>query len=188
MNVIEAIYGRRAVRSYAPRSVDDQTIRALLLAAVHAPSAMNAQPWLFAIVQDRKTLQRWSDMAKRSLLDLRGVDPKIARYDSILRDPTYNIFYDAGTLIAVGAKPGTYAEADCWLAAEVLMLAAHATGLGTCPIGFAVGVLNRPDVKSELGFPDSAAVIAPLIVGYPTSPPLDVPRSDPKIVSWVRAS
>jgi nitroreductase len=188
MNVIEAIYGRRAVRAYAPRAVDDQTLRSLLLAAVHAPSAMNAQPWMFAVVQDRARLARYSDLAKRSLLDLRGIDPKIARYDAVLRDPKFNIFYDAGTLVAIGAEAGTYAEADCWLAAEALMLAAHATGLGTCPIGFAVAVLNRSEVKKELGFPDSAAIVAPLIVGYPSTPPADVARNDPLIVSWIRSS
>lgn len=87
--------------------------------------------------------------------------------------------------MAIGAaEPGTYTEADCWLAAEVLMLAAYDAGLGTCPIGFAVPVLNAPDVKRELGFPDAGVVVAPIIVGYPSAPAPDVPRNDPRVVSW----
>ncbi|WP_456710051.1 hypothetical protein [Bradyrhizobium sp. USDA 4452] len=35
------------------------------------------------------------------------------------------------------------------------MLAATAQSLGTCCFGFAVGALNTPEVKKELGIPDS---------------------------------
>ncbi len=184
MTVIEAIYGRRSIRAYSPRVVEEETVRKLLQAAVHAPSAMNAQPWLFAIVQDRAQLARYSDRAKEMLLELRGSEPKLARYDAQLRDPSFNIFYDAGTLVAIGATPGPYADADCWLAAEALMLVAYAAGLGTCPIGLAISVLNRHDVKKELGFPDSAVVIAPIIVGYPSARVAEVPRKEPRVVSW----
>ena len=55
-----------------------------------------------------------------------------------LANPEYNVFYSAGTLIIVCAKPeGVHAEDDCSFAAQNLMLATHATGLGTCPVGFA---------------------------------------------------
>lgn len=41
----EVIRLRRAVRAYTGQKVDEKTIRALLDAAIQAPSAMNAQPW-----------------------------------------------------------------------------------------------------------------------------------------------
>ena len=41
MNLDKAINGRRAVREYAPDSVDERTIRALIDAAIQAPSAVN---------------------------------------------------------------------------------------------------------------------------------------------------
>ena len=78
------------------------------------------------------------------------------------------MFYDAGTLIAIGAKPlGPFVVADCWLAAENLMLAACALGLGTCCIGAAVGALNSPDTKSELAIPSDVEIVAPIVVGMP---------------------
>ena len=185
MNVIDAIYGRRAVRTYAPRPVDEGTIRRLLRAATHAPSAMNAQPWLFAVVQNRAQLARYSDLAKLLMLELASADLKARRYDALLRETSFNVFYDAGTLVAIGvAEPGPYADADCWLAAEALMLAAHDAGLGTCPIGFAVPLLNDADVKKELGFPESALIVSPIIVGYPSTTVSEVPRREPRIVSW----
>jgi hypothetical protein len=61
-----------------------------------------------------------------------------ARHDSLamLADPAFNLFYDAGTLIVVCRRmAGAFADADCWLAVENLMLAATARGLGSCCIG-----------------------------------------------------
>jgi len=186
MNVIEAIYGRRAVRAYDARAVDEESIRKLLRAAVQAPSAMNAQPWLFAIVQNEKKLAELSTRAKKMLLEATRGDAKTKHYGPLLGDPSFNVFYDAKTLVVIGAPRATYAEADCWLAAEALMLAAYEAGLGTCPIGFAVGVLNEPDVLRDLGFPDGAAAIAPIIVGYPSSSAPPIPRTDPRVVSWIK--
>lgn len=131
MNVIEAIHARRAVRAYSSRTVDEATVRSLLLAAVHAPTAMNEQSWVFAVVQNREQLARLSDRAKAMLLDQASPDSKTRQYNSRLQDPEFNIFYDASTLVVIGSRQrGTYTDADCWLAAENLMLAACDAGLG----------------------------------------------------------
>jgi nitroreductase len=107
----------------------------------------------------------------------------------MLRNDDFNIFYDAGTLIVVGAiQPSPFQDADCWLAAENLMLAACAEGLGTCCIGFAVELLNEPEVKAELSVPADGIAVAPLIVGYPQGVTPIVPRAEPRIVSWSRSA
>ena len=63
-----------------------------------------------------------------------------------LRDPGFSPFYGAGTLIVIyGRSKGPLVTADCWLAAENLMLAACALGLGTCVIGAAVDAFNSAD-------------------------------------------
>lgn len=185
MDLTEAMFTRRSVRAYEPRPVEESTIRALLKAAVQAPSAMNRQPWLFSVVQNRAQLKRYSDRAKALLVANALRDPKVQRYEALLRSVPFNIFYDAGTLVVVGASEhGSYAEADCWLAAQNLMLAARAAGLGSCCIGFAVPVLNTPEVKEELGFPSQGAAVAPIILGYPSTSPAPVARGEPKIPSW----
>ena len=58
-----------------------------------------------------------------------------ARAAALFSHPDFNISHDAGTLIAICAPSATFSTADCWLAAENLMLAACAMGLGTCCIG-----------------------------------------------------
>ena len=45
MDIKEAIFGRRAVREYTGEAIDRDTIRRLVDAAIHAPSAVNQQPW-----------------------------------------------------------------------------------------------------------------------------------------------
>jgi nitroreductase len=187
MNVLEAMRARRAVRSYTSRPIDEEVVRTLLRAAVQAPSAMNAQPWLFAVVQDRARLKRYSDSAKALLAEQAKSDAKARHYVDRLSDPSFNIFYDAGTLVAIGVgERGSYSEADCWLAAQNLMLAARDAGLATCPIGFAVPILNTPGVRQELEFPSAGVVVAPIIVGYPSAWPPAVPRGEPRIVSFAR--
>jgi nitroreductase len=64
------------------------------------------------------------------------------------------------------------------------MLAAHAAGLGTCPIGFARPWLNLPETKRELSFPDELNAVFPLIIGYPDETPEAPPRNEPQIVAW----
>ncbi|HVW24485.1 MAG TPA: nitroreductase family protein [Polyangiaceae bacterium] len=186
MNFNDVISARRAVRSFTPKKVDDPTIRALLRAAVQAPSAMNAQPWHFAIVQDTSKLKRYSDRAKALLLDA-PPDAKSTHYEQMLRDAHFNVFYDATTLIVIcGKDRSPYIEADCWLAAQNLMLAACDMGLGTCPIGFAIRALNNRDIKEELQIPLPGVAVAPIIVGYPSAPVAPVARAEPHVLSWAR--
>ena len=105
----------------------------------------------------------------------------------MLDDPAFNIFYDAGTLIVIcRTEGGHFADADCWLAAENLMLAAAAKGLGTCCIGFAVPVLNTAAVKRELGIPAEGAAVAAIVVGYARGAAPAVPRKAPHILAWIK--
>jgi nitroreductase len=82
------------------------------------------------------------------------------------------------------AAPGPWIVEDCALAAENLMIAAYALGLGTCWIGFAQGFLNTSEGKTLLGLPAAWVPVAPIIVGHPKSMPVEVPRKAPD-VRWV---
>lgn len=192
--VMATIFQRRSVRAYTTAQVGASTIRELLLAAVQAPTAMHLEPWAFVVIQDKARLQRYSDRAKEMLLEsgrsagsAHAVDPHAQARLAMLADPAFNIFHDAGTLVVICRKTGgAFSDADCWLAAENLMLTATAAGLGTCCIGFAVPVLNTPDVRQELGIPDAGAAVAPIIVGVPGATPAAVTRKEPDILAWLR--
>ena len=70
------------------------------------------------------------------------------------------------------------------LAAENMMLAAYASGLGTCWIGFAQTFLNTSDGKNMLGLPATTVPVAPIIVGHPKTEVPPVPRKAPDI-RWI---
>ena len=195
--MLDFIYRRRSVRSYLPDEVGEPAIRALLDAAVHAPTAMHLEPWAFVVVQDRVVLERLSDRAKvmmraeatahRDLLRAPGATPG-GRHLAMLDDPDFNIFYDVGALIVIcGKRLGSFVTADCWLATENLMLAACALGLGSCCIGLALPALHVPEVKSELGIPADTDAVAAVIVGVPRGETPPVPRRPPEILRWLRA-
>ena len=187
VSLMDAIHGRRSVRAYAPQKLDQATILALLEAAVRAPTAIHEEPWAFVILQDLKALKRLSDRAKKFFVEevhRAHLDRGGHTLDKF-EQPDFNIFYDAGTLIVICAKPvSPFVAADCWLAAENLMLAADAMGLGTCVIGSAVTGLNTPEVKNELGIPADVSAIAPIIVGVPSSQPPATSRKKPRILAW----
>lgn len=186
MDVLEAIRARRAVRDYLDRPVTADTVHSLLQAAVQAPSAMNRQPWRFVVIQDKARLKGYSDRAKALLLANQKLDQKTRVYRDLLSSEAFNIFYNATTLITVCVEErGPFSDADAWLAAENLMLAACDAGLGTCCIGFALGILNTPEVREELHIPVAGAAVAPIIVGYPKEIPPAVPRDNPRILAWL---
>lgn len=181
MSVMEAIFKRQAIRSYISRKLGRKTIETLLEAAVHAPTALHEEPWVFAVIQDKELLKRISDNAKQALGETVGRGHAFERF----LDPESSVFYNAGTLIVIYAKPmSSFVAADCWLAAENLMLAGCAMGLGTCVIGLATAALNAPELKKELGIPAELTAIAPIILGLPKGEAPVIPRKTPEIVCW----
>ena len=185
---MSAIRYRRSVRDYTRQTVEKNVIHMLLDAAVQAPTAMDEEPWSFAVIQDKKVLDRLSESAKKLVRnEAQGADTDRAKHTlHVVDKPDFHVFYNAGTLIVIFSKlQGAFAVADCWLAAENLLLAACAQGLGTCVIGFAVSALNTPEWKSELKIPAEMTAIAPMIVGVPAGETSPVPRKAPEILSWL---
>jgi nitroreductase len=102
---------------------------------------------------------------------------------ALIAQPDFNIFYNANTLITICAQgTGPFVTADCWLAAQNLMLAARAEGLGTCVIGFAMAALNTPESKRELNIPGDMMAVAPIIVGVPHGDTPATSRKAPRIL------
>lgn len=189
-DVFSAIYDRRAVRDYTSESVTREDVRTLLHAAVQAPSAVNAQPWGFVVVQQPELIDRYARQAV-DLLVAEPVAPEVAgsglpeleRLRRLVAAPGYRLFHGATTLVVVYATAATGVP-DCFLAAQNLMLAAWAMGLGTCPVGLAVPLFNRREVKRDLGVPMEWVAALPIVVGHPAGRSPLTARRPPSIVSW----
>jgi nitroreductase len=186
MELIEVVKSRRAVREYTADPVDRATVERLIDAAILAPSAMNLQPWAFAVLLGRERIEGYAKRAKDWLLaslSQTSYEPSIRH---MLEDPKFVLFYHAPALVIVlSTSSGMQAAEDCCLAAENLMLAARNEGLGSCWIGFARPWLDLPASKTELKLPEHYHVVAPIILGYPTAWPESHGRR-PAEIHWLR--
>jgi len=187
VEIIEAIRKRRAVRDYLDRPVDRSTVEGLINTAIQAPSAMNLQPWAFAVMLGRKRVEDCGKRAKSWLLENFEQTPfartsESLRMRQILEDKERLLFYNAPALVMVLARSADpQAAEDCCLASENLMLAARGEGIGTCWIGFARPWLDLAATKRELGLPEQFSVVAPILLGYPKEWPESHGRNSAEI-------
>lgn len=185
MELAAAIHQRRSVRTYTDEPIPPSVISRLIDAAVQAPSAVNAQPWLFTVIRDRMLLDRICTESKRHMLDLIDAGAVPRGFREHLGSPEFHIFYHAPALILISAR-----EKDGWvpenasLAAAWLMLAAAAEELGTCWIGFAQRWLETEDGRRAVEIGPDYRPIAPIIVGHPKEATPPVPRRAPSI-HWI---
>ncbi|SMC30816.1 nitroreductase family protein [Polynucleobacter kasalickyi] len=180
------LYSRRSIRNFKPDSIDSELIVQLLDAATQAPSAMHAQPCAFVIIQDPALLKTISSDVKNNI---RGQCKKLNEVSNhtleIINQMNYEVFYNAPALILICSQFfSKFSAADCWLAAENLMLCAQAKGLGSCIIGLSIETFNLDKWKTLLDIPDNVEVIVPIIIGKPDENPLTPQRRPVKIISW----
>jgi nitroreductase len=135
-------------------------------------------------VRDQALLARISNEAKAHMLRASPA-ALLPHFQERLNNPSFHIFYHAPALVLISSvAESPWTIENCSLAAENLMLAARAAGLGTCWIGFAQAWLGTPEGKAALKLPEKYVPIAPIIVGHPKSAPPPVPRKEPDI-RWI---
>jgi nitroreductase len=186
---------RRSCSSFKAEPPPREVLEDLVAFALAAPSGSNNQLWTFHILPDRNAVvscgelimdyySRLIDKLSHPLLRLimpfirgSGLHTFHTRYAPRLREnielwrhkKVDKLFHGAPAVILIGSKPNPSCPAeDALLAAQNLMLGAHALGLGTCFIGFAVRAMSRHrDIQKKLHIPDDEKIYAALAVGYP---------------------
>ena len=151
---LDNLLERRSVRSYKSEQISDAELKDVLKAGLSAPSAMNRQPTVLLVVQDKATIGLLSKLNAR-VMGKEDIDP----------------FYGAPTVIAVlsDRTVPTHVE-DGSLVLGNLMNAAHALGLGSCWINRAREVFEMPEARAilrENGIGDEYIGVGHCILGYP---------------------
>ncbi len=187
---LAAIYERRAVRAYTDEPVARDQIKVLLDAAIHAPSAVNSQPWAFVVIQEPELLTRYDEEAGSLFLAeppaaevANSGLPALDALRKVISSTGYVLFHHAPALVVIYSTSAG-GVSDCFLAAENLMLAAWAIGLGTCPIGLATPLFNQPEVKAELGISPEWSVALPIVAGHPSGQVPPTTRQPVHVVTW----
>ncbi|MCC9167736.1 nitroreductase family protein [Pontibacter harenae] len=168
--IISNILNRRAIRKYTKEQVSQEKIDTIMKCAIYAPSALNKQPWEIRVIQNPAILE---EINKRFLKFAQGKEfqGSAARY----RESGFSIFHNAPTLIVIaGDKSNPAAKLDVGLALQNIMLSADALGLGTCPLGTLVPILNleeNEDLLKLFNIPEGYEVTINLALGYPAESP-----------------
>ncbi len=187
--VLKNIYSRRSIRSYLQKDVPDEILMELIKAGTYAPTAVNKQPWRFVVIKNRELIDHYGESAKKRWLE-NNKDPKDAHLIEMARMMThenFKIFYGAPALILIFAHPEAFSPAqDCSLAAENMMLAGSALGLGSCWIGLGTPLGSDVQFLKDMGVPENYRLVAPLIFGYPKKADIKGPdRNTDVILKWV---
>ncbi len=205
------ILSRRSNRLFLKKEVPEELIRRCLEAARYAPTSGNDRCWEFVVIRDRelirwiersslKSLKLMSDnylkpgsITARVLWNLVGpwrpgdMDVRvISGMDTVVeRD---NLYFGAPVVIVVLHDRRGIGQPvlDAGIAAENLVIAAHAMGLGTCYVGFITALNSLPDKKlmKELGALWPMRIATSIALGWPQGK-IDkvVPRDRPR-VTW----
>lgn len=197
--VIENIKSRRSVRVYLDQPVQKRLIEDILEAARFAPSALNKQPWEFIVITNKNLINELSSAIKKIIKRLFLMLPVLKLINKNLRDERTiaamqktaasakdTVFYNAPAVIFIVTKSrDQWAAADCTLAAENMMLAAHSLGLGSCFIGRVKVLSLNKKLLRKIGIAPGYTIHAALIFGYPKEFPKTAPqRKKDNIICW----
>lgn len=171
MQVVEAINGRRSVRSFTSQAIPADIINQLIALGTKAATGSGQQAWGFVVITDKNDMKRLSDETKKYLTENLETYPYFRQYKSWLEDENYNIFYNAPCLLIIyGNSDSHWHTYDCTLAAGNIMLAAGDYGVGTCWIGFAEYICDTAAFRSKYNIPSGYKVVCPMVIGYPAAP------------------
>ncbi len=183
-DLLSALKTRRSIRRYTTAAIPAEVVQRLLDAAIWAPSAHNRQPWRFAVVQSqgiKNTLARTMGEQLRAdrLADgdpLPVVEADVQRsYSRITGGPIVIVICLSMRDMDKYPDPRRQqaehqmAVQGTAMAAQNLMLAASAEGLGAC---WLCAPLFAPEaVRDILGLPRDWEPQGLVTMGYPEGEP-----------------
>ena len=153
MEALDAIQTRRSIRRYHDRPVPKDVVERILRGAMYAPSACNAQPWQFVVVDDRGLLREI---------------PKIHPYATMAEQAALAILVCGD--IGPEKIPG-YWVIDCAAAVQNLLLAAHALGSGAVWTGVYPQQERVEGFRRLFGLPKNVIPHSLIPLGYPAEQP-----------------
>ena len=172
--VMNTILHRRSIRRFDSRQIEESALQEILQAGLYAPSAGGRQGVIFAVCQDREINERLGRIKRaNSHPRMATATSYVSREQpSIADDPKLtNAFYDAPTVITFFApKQFLFSVDDCAVAAENMMLAADALGIGSCYIGQGWPAFADPygqEVLKNWRIPTDHYAVMQLVLGYP---------------------
>ena len=198
MDIFSVMKERHCTRDFLNRTVSRKQVETIIRFAGLAPSAINLQPWSFVVTygeeKDRLIRRLKKAHAERQVPCGPGTDAPIpeafarrSRQASRQMQPViaqkkvpFNRFIEDGSCAFYGAPIAIIVTMDrlfppiryldVGLSVSYLLLAAHASGLATCPIGLITAYAG--EIAEVLDIPGEKEILLGIALGYadPDSP------------------
>ncbi len=167
MDALDAILTRRSIRRFTDAPVSDEAVTDLLRAAMSAPTAAN-HPWRFVVIRDRALME--------------GVIPL---------HPHALMLKTAGVAVLICADPSVASlqgrwPLDCAAAAENMLIAANALGLGACWVGIYPVEERMNGCRELFSVPESVNPFCMIAVGHPAERKDASDRLDRSLIHYER--
>jgi nitroreductase len=170
--IIQSLFDRKSVRAFTGQPVLNKTKNLIIDAGIQAPSAGNQQLYTILDIDDTAI--------KNRLAELCDNQPFIARAPLVLvmlaDTGRWLASYRAAGLTVREPGPGDMllACADALIAAQNMVTAAAALGLGSCYIGDVLE--NREEMTALLGLTPYLLPVTLLVFGYPAPQETERPK------------
>jgi nitroreductase/NAD-dependent dihydropyrimidine dehydrogenase PreA subunit len=183
---------RRSIRNYKDKPVERDKLNKLIQASGYAPSAKNARPVHFLVIENKTKVRRISGLVVDWIRMAIKEDPALAKtshFDRLValwdegKDP---ICRNAPHLIiAHAAKNGQMAQVDCILALAYSELIAPSLGLGATWAGYVmIATTFYPPLIEAMNLPEGHQCFGVMMVGYPKLKFVRMPLRNPPAVAW----
>jgi nitroreductase len=192
MDIFSTMNQRKSTRAYLDKPVTRKEIEEIIKYAGMAPSAINLQPWEYVVTygeeKDRlaKLLNKIQSersvpcgpgtskplpdkFIKRSREASRAMMPETAKtglpFNKFVEQGSCS-FYDApvAIIVAIDKVFPHLRYLDVGLSVSYLLLAAHAKGLGTCPVGLITAYSE--EIGFFLNIPQEKEILLGIALGY----------------------
>lgn len=174
MDFLQLAASRQSDRAYEHRPVEREKLERILQAACLAPSACNAQPWKFVVVDDPELARRVGKAAAGLGMNQFA---KEAPVHILIVEESMNLTSFLGAKI----KDKYFPLIDIGIAAAHITLAAESEGLGSCILGW----FDEKEIKKLVGIPANKRLLLDITIGYPVKEKRKKSRkSKEKVVSY----
>jgi nitroreductase len=158
--MLNIIAKRQSDRKYREVPVEKEKIERILEAGRLSPSACNAQPWKFIVIDNPDLKTKIAKAASAKVIGMNVFINQAPLLIIVVREkPNFS------SKIGATIKNKDYSRIDIGIASENICLQAEAEGLGSCMVGW----FDEPILKKLLSIPRSKRVELIITVGYSQS-------------------
>lgn len=172
---LELVLSRQSDRAYdKKRPVETEKLERILEAARMAPSACNAQPWKFVVINEPELAFKIGKATAGLGMNKFAKDAPV---HILIVEESANI----SSILGGKVKDKYFPLIDVGIAAAHITLAAESEGLGSCILGW----MDEKAVKQLAGIPLSKRLLLDIVIGYPVKEKRKKNRkSKEKVISY----